>query len=71
MEMYGEGNDINLSTPSDRILRELEQVMERTKNTQKNDNLWISKETFDLVRVKSRALRKNKLEEVKQLGKEL
>ena len=35
------------------------------------DNSWISEETFDLVRRKSRALRKGDSEEIKRLGREL
>jgi len=68
---HGMDMSTNPPTPSEEILQKLEQAIERNTNMQTNDNSWISKETFDLVRAKSKALRKNRSEEVQQLGKEL
>ena len=71
-DLFGENNFEHPPSLSDRLLKEVEEGMERsTVERRNNETSWISERTFDLVRKKSRALRKGDAEEIKRLGKEL
>ena len=55
----------------DKLLEELNSSIENAATAEKTERSWILKEAFSLIRKKTKALRQNDGEEVKQLGREL
>ena len=71
LDLFGERNESIPPTPSDILLKEIHETIRKPDPTEPIDNSWISKETFNLLRQKTKALKSNISDALLKLGKDV